>query len=193
MKRREFITLLGGSAAWLLAARAQQPSKLPTIGLLGAGTRSGWTDWVAAFVQRLQELGWIEGRTVAMEVRWAEGRSERYIEIAAEFVRLKVDVIVTVGKRSRRCKAGHIGHPRGLRGGCGPTWDRFGRESGATGRQHHRPVDAVSGSCCQATGITTRSSTRSPPVGGHGQCQLSRSRTGDRRGLGSGPHARRRR
>jgi len=67
--RRAFITLLGGAAAWPLAARAQQSSKLPTIGLLGAGTRSGWTDWVAAFVQRLQELGWIEGRTVAMEVR----------------------------------------------------------------------------------------------------------------------------
>ena len=97
MKRREFITLLGGSAAWPLAARAQQPSKLPTIGLLGAGTRSGWADWVAAFVQRLRELGWIEGRTVAIEYRWAEGRPERYIEIAAEFVRLKVDVIVTVG------------------------------------------------------------------------------------------------
>jgi ABC-type uncharacterized transport system substrate-binding protein len=97
MKRREFITLLGGAAAWPLAARAQQPSKLPTIGLLGAGTRSGWADWVAAFVQRLRELGWIEGRTVAIEVRWAEGRPERYIEIAAEFVRLKVDVIVTVG------------------------------------------------------------------------------------------------
>jgi putative ABC transport system substrate-binding protein len=73
MRRRTFITLLGGAAAWPFAVRAQQPSKLPTIGLLGAGTRSGWTDWVAAFVQRLQELGWIEGRTVAMEVRWAEG------------------------------------------------------------------------------------------------------------------------
>jgi putative ABC transport system substrate-binding protein len=96
--RRDFITLLGSVAAvWPLAARAQQPSKLPTIGLLGAGTRSGWADWVAAFVQRLQELGWIEGRTVAMEVRWAEGRPERYIEISADFVRLKVDVIVTVG------------------------------------------------------------------------------------------------
>ena len=98
MRRREFITIIGGAAAALpLAARAQQASKLPTIGLLGAGTRSGWADWVAAFVQRLRELGWIEGRTVAMEVRWAEGRPERYIEIAAEFVRLKVDVIVTVG------------------------------------------------------------------------------------------------
>src|SRR5215472_15828334 len=97
MKRRDFITLLGAAAAWPLAVRAQQTSKLPTIGFLGAGTRSGWTDWLAAFVQRLQELGWIEGRTVAIEVRWAEGRPERYTEIATEFVGLKVDVIVTVG------------------------------------------------------------------------------------------------
>ena len=98
MKRRTFVTLLGGAAAmWPLAARAQQTSKLPTIGFLGAGTRSGWSDWLAAFVQRLRELGWTEVHTVAMEVRWAEGRPERYTEIAAEFVRLKVDVIVTVG------------------------------------------------------------------------------------------------
>ena len=98
MKRREFITLLGGAAAaWPLAARAQQPGKLPTIGFLGAATASSWSQWVAAFVQRLRELGWIEGRTVAIEYRWAEGRSERFAEIAAEFVRLKVDVIVTAG------------------------------------------------------------------------------------------------
>jgi ABC-type uncharacterized transport system substrate-binding protein len=96
--RREFITLLGGAAAACpLRAGAQQPLKLPTIGVLGAGTPSGWAHWVAAFVQRLRELGWVEGRTVAMEVRWAEGRPERYTEIAAEFVRLRVDVIVTVG------------------------------------------------------------------------------------------------
>jgi putative ABC transport system substrate-binding protein len=97
MKRREFITLLGGVAAWPLAARAQQPVKPPTIGFLGASTPSGWSHWVTAFERRLRELGWIEGRTVAIEYRWAEGRSERYDEIAAEFVRLKVDVIVTVG------------------------------------------------------------------------------------------------
>src|SRR5436190_2039065 len=96
MRRREFITLLGGSAVWPLAARAQ-PVKLPTIGFLGAGTPSGWNRWVAAFVQRLRELGWIEGRTVAIEIRWAEGRPERYTEIATEFVRLKVDVIVLSG------------------------------------------------------------------------------------------------
>jgi ABC-type uncharacterized transport system substrate-binding protein len=96
MKRRQFITLLGGAAvAWPLAARAQQPGKLPTIGFLGTGTSSSQGQWVAAFVQRLRELGWIEGQTVAIEYRWAEGRTERAAEIAAEFVRHKVDVIVT--------------------------------------------------------------------------------------------------
>src|SRR5262245_41015600 len=101
MNRREFITLLGGAAAWPLTARAQQQAgKLPTIGLLGANTPSAASQWVAAFVQRLRELDWIEGRTVAIEYRWAEGRSERFAEIAAEFVRLKVDVIVTWGTAS---------------------------------------------------------------------------------------------
>jgi putative ABC transport system substrate-binding protein len=96
MQRREFITLVGGAAAWPLAARAQ-PAKLPTIGFLGASTPAAWSEWTAAFVQRLHELGWAEGRNIAIEYRWAEGRSERFTEIAAEFVRLKVDVIVTVG------------------------------------------------------------------------------------------------
>jgi ABC-type uncharacterized transport system substrate-binding protein len=95
--RREFITLLGSAAAWPLAARAQQAGKLPTIGYLGGATPSAMGQLLAAFVQRLRELGWIEGRTVAFEVRWAEGRPERFAEIATEFVRLKVDVIVTSG------------------------------------------------------------------------------------------------
>ena len=98
MRRREFITLLGSAAAaWPLATRAQQAGKLPTIGFLGSSSASGWSPWTAAFVQRLNELGWVEGRTVAIEYRWADGRSERFAEIAAEFVRLKVDVIVTSG------------------------------------------------------------------------------------------------
>src|SRR5262249_53364620 len=84
----------GGCAAWPLAARAQQAGKLPTIGFLVSGTPSSHSQWVA-FVRRLQELGWIEGRTVAIEYRWAEGRTERAAEIAAEFVQRKVDVIVT--------------------------------------------------------------------------------------------------
>ena len=96
MRRREFITLLGGAVAWPLAARAQQ-AKLPTIGFLGPTTPSAQAQWVAAFLQRLRELGWIEGRTFAIEYRWAEGRAERFADIATEFARLKVDVIVTYG------------------------------------------------------------------------------------------------
>jgi len=95
MKRRDFVTLLGGAAAWPLVAHAQQPAKLPTIGYLGSSTPSIDSQWIAAFVQRLRELGWVDGRNVAIEYRWAEGRVERYDEIAAEFVRLKVDVILT--------------------------------------------------------------------------------------------------
>jgi len=98
MRRREFITMLGGAAsAWPLSARAQQGAKLPTIGVLGVATASAWGPWVAAFAERLRDLGWIEGRTVAIEYRWTEGHSERFAEIAAELVRLKVDVIVTAG------------------------------------------------------------------------------------------------
>src|SRR5262245_27796931 len=97
MNRREFITLLGSAAAvWPLAARSQQPGKLPTIGFLGQSTRSATSEWTTAFVQRLRELGWIDGRNVAIEYRWGEGRDELFAQIAAEFVRLKVDVIVTV-------------------------------------------------------------------------------------------------
>jgi len=96
MRRREIITFLGAAATWPLAARAQQAGKLPTIGFLGADA-SAFAPWTAAFVTRLGELGWIEGKTVAIEYRWSQGRSERYSEIAAEFVSRKVDVIVTVG------------------------------------------------------------------------------------------------
>jgi putative ABC transport system substrate-binding protein len=96
MRRRDFIKGIVGSATpWPLAARAQQQGKLPTIGFLGSATPSSMSQWTAAFVQRLRELGWIEGRTVAIEYRWAEGSNERASESAAEFVRRNVDVIVT--------------------------------------------------------------------------------------------------
>jgi putative tryptophan/tyrosine transport system substrate-binding protein len=98
MRRRDFITLLGGaSVGWPLSARAQQSDSRPTIGFLGTATASAWRPYVAAFEQRLRELGWVDGRTVAIEYRWAEGRSERFGGFAAEFVRLKVDVILTSG------------------------------------------------------------------------------------------------
>jgi putative ABC transport system substrate-binding protein len=97
MRRRELIKLFGGVAVWPLAAHAQQPRKLPTIGFLGATTPSVWSPFVDAFLQRLRELGWVDGSTVAIDYRWAQGRDERYAEFAAEFVRRKVDVIVTAG------------------------------------------------------------------------------------------------
>src|SRR4029434_7042543 len=95
MRRREFITLVWGGAAWPFAAHAQQRGRLPTIGYLGANTQSAMSQWTAAFVERLRELGWVEGRNLAIEYRWAEGRPDRAPEIIAEFVRLKVHVIDT--------------------------------------------------------------------------------------------------
>jgi ABC-type uncharacterized transport system substrate-binding protein len=94
IRRREFIAALGSVAAWPFAARAQQ-AKLPTIGLLGGATPAAQAQWTAAFVERLRELGWIEGQTVVIEYRWVEGRFQRSPAIIAEFVRLNADVIVT--------------------------------------------------------------------------------------------------
>ena len=97
LRRRRFITLLGGAAAWPLAARAQRPRKLPIIGILGGATEATWSTWLPVLTRRLAELGWIEGRTVRIEYRWAAGSPERAAEQTAEFVRLNVDVIVTAG------------------------------------------------------------------------------------------------
>jgi putative tryptophan/tyrosine transport system substrate-binding protein len=97
MRRREFITLFGGAVVWPLSARAQQPGKQPIIGYMGQGTPAAETKWVAAFVGRLRELSWIEGRTVVIEYRWTEGRSDLAADIAGEFARRKVDIIVTSG------------------------------------------------------------------------------------------------
>jgi putative ABC transport system substrate-binding protein len=97
VRRREFIFTLGGAAvAWPLAARAQQPA-LPVVGFLGPNTRSAANEWISAFELRLRELGWIDGQTITIDCRWVEGRTERFAEIAAEFARLKVKVIVTSG------------------------------------------------------------------------------------------------
>src|SRR5262245_55114390 len=95
MKRREFITLVGGAATWPLAVRAQQSPKVPIIGFLGTTTASAQAPRVTAFAQRLRQLGWSDGQTVVIEYRWAEGRYERFVEIVAEFIRLKADIIVT--------------------------------------------------------------------------------------------------
>jgi putative tryptophan/tyrosine transport system substrate-binding protein len=98
MRRREFIALLSSSAvAWPLAARAQRAGSLPRIGFLGASTPSATGPLLAAFVQRLRELGWHDGQSVVIEYRSAEGRADRIREIAAEFAGRKVDVIITHG------------------------------------------------------------------------------------------------
>jgi putative tryptophan/tyrosine transport system substrate-binding protein len=96
MRRRDFVKSIAASAAtWPLAARAQT-GKLPTIGFLGSDAPS-WTSWTAAFAERLRQLGWIDGRTIVIEYRWSEGRPERVAEVAGEFARQKVDVIITYG------------------------------------------------------------------------------------------------
>ena len=95
MKRREFITLLGGAAVWPITALAQEPGKLRIIGYMGSTTPSAQSPWTTPFLRRLRELGWIEGRNFAIEYRWGEARNDSFAEIAADFVRLKVDVIVT--------------------------------------------------------------------------------------------------
>jgi hypothetical protein len=119
-------------------ARAQQPTgKPPIIGYIGGGGRTSQQAWLDAFMQRLRERGWIEGHTVTIEVRWGEGRPERYAEIAAEFVRLNVDVILAGG--SGRGQAGDIDHPDRLPHGGRPRRQQAGRFAGATGwqRQMH--------------------------------------------------------
>jgi putative tryptophan/tyrosine transport system substrate-binding protein len=103
MRRREFIAFFGGTAiAWPLAAHAQQQTKIPTIGFLGPTAPEAWTEWTKAFVDRLAELGWVDGRTVNIAFRWGNGQTERFGELAAELVNLKVDLILTSGSATRQ-------------------------------------------------------------------------------------------
>ena len=121
IRRREFIAGLAGVAAWPEVALAQQ-MRLPTIGLLGGATASSQAKWTAAFVERLRELGWVEGQTVAIVYRWVEGRFERSPAIIAEFVRLKVDVIVTHATPNVGRQASDIGDSYRVPLGGGPGW-----------------------------------------------------------------------
>ena len=135
MRRRDFISLVGGAAAWPLAARAQQPGKLPAIGYLGATTPSVDRPRVAAFVKRLGELGWVMDSSVRIELRWAEGRAERAREIAAEFVQLKVDVIMTAGSVDvLAAKQATASIPIVFAAAGVPRWFRLSRKSVTAGR-----------------------------------------------------------
>src|SRR5262245_16927766 len=97
MRRREFIGLIGAATACLVPARAQQPAKIPTIGFLSPNSSVAAEIWTTAFVQRLHDLGWDEGRTIRIEYRWEDGQTEPTVEFVDELVRLKVDVLVTHG------------------------------------------------------------------------------------------------
>jgi putative tryptophan/tyrosine transport system substrate-binding protein len=105
MRRREFLRWLSGAAgAWPFATHAQQPGRIPTIGFFGPASAESWAPWTKAFVDRLAELGWIDGRTVNVVFRWANGHGDRFNEIAAELVKLKVDLIVTSGSTTLQTK-----------------------------------------------------------------------------------------
>ena len=143
MRRREFIALLSGAAVGLpRAGHTQQAGNLPLIGFLGAGSPASWHRDVDAFDHRLRELGWIDGRTVTVEYRWAEGHSERYAAIAAEFVRQKVDVIVTSGSAVPAAKQQTTTIPIVFAVAADPIrrgWSKFR----SSGRQRHRLVCSI--------------------------------------------------
>jgi hypothetical protein len=177
MRRRDFISIFGSAVAWPLAVRAQQAGKPPTIGFLGANNATFERASTDAFVQRLRELGWIENRTVAIEYRWAEGRDERFAEIAAEFIQLKVDVILTYATPSSiAAKKATAVIPIVF---WRPSRHGAGRFTSATGRQHHRPVDPANRSCQQAPRNVARDSPRSPNSGGLSQYRQPKLRPGN--------------
>jgi len=177
MKRREFITLLGGAAAaWPLAARAQQT--LPTTEFSSPTTTSAESQGVAAFVQRLRAVGWIEGRAVALKVRWAEARRERAAEIVAEFVRQKADVIVCRGTASvLAAKRATSVIPIVFAGGD-PVGTGLVVSLARAGGNVTGPIAPAERSCWQTTRTLARRCPCSSPVGNFGQRRQSRHPAG---------------
>ena len=185
--RRKFLaTLGGGAAAWPLAARAQQTEKLPTVGFLGATTPSSQRQWTDAFLQRLRELGWTEGRNLAIEYRWAEGRlaiSRASSGVGPPEGRCHCHAL---SRTSARSKARNSSHTNRLPGGGGPGGQRLGRKSVATGRQHHWPIAPVDRSCWQAPRTVPRGSAWCSPTRDRGEYRCSCLHVGNARGTDSG-------
>ena len=191
MRRRDFIRGIAGSAvASPLRVRAQQP-KLPTVGFLGSGAPATQGLSSSAFAQRLRELGWIEGRTFAIEYRWTEGRSERYAEIRSRVRSAQGRCHFHDGNPgSHSRKTGDICHPDRLCGGGEPSRQRPGRESGATGRQRHRLVKPERRCRFEATRTLARGHPIAPPIGGPGQYGQFRRCAGTGRDSSGGSRAR---
>jgi putative tryptophan/tyrosine transport system substrate-binding protein len=147
MKRREVITLIGAIVVgWPLAARAEQSTKVATIGLLDPNSATLEGPRVKALVQRLGELGWVEGRNIAIEYRYAEGRNEHLADVASEFVRLKVDVIVTSATPpTLAAKKSDVVNSDCVRCGRRSDWRRVGSVAFAPRRKHHRSVATAVG------------------------------------------------
>ena len=191
MRRRDFIA--GGSAAVVLSApaRAEQSTKRPTIGFLGAASPELAGPWVAAFVKRLGELGWTEGRNVAIEYHWAEARTERYSEIATELANRKVDVIVTWASAPvLAAKRATTTIPIVFGRANGPGWCRGRCEPRAAWRQRHRHVDPADRYGGQTYRVVARGATQACPARGHGEFQCPGRDDRNARGRNDGTHAR---
>ena len=192
LQRRDFITLLGAAAvSWPVTGRAEQPVKLATMGYMGPNTPCVDGDPLPAFVKRLSKLGWIEGRTVAIEYRWAEGRSEHLAEIAAEFVQRKVDVIVTAGTPPAAAAKqatstipivfATVGDPVGT--GIVASLARPGGNVTGLSLQQTESAD-------KRLELLREDHPRSAAFGDHGQRRQSLGRVGYARGRGNCPHHR---
>jgi putative ABC transport system substrate-binding protein len=188
MRRRDFINAVAGAVTvWPLTVHAQQAGKLPTIGYLGADP-SAFSPWTNAFVARLRELGWIENRTIAIEYGWSEGRTERYAEIADEFVRAKVDVIVTVGSAVPTVRQATTTIPIVFAVGIDPVGSGLVASLAKPGG--HRTIAASGQSRRQAHRTFARACARVAPLGDHFQCRQCPAGAGDGRDQGRCTNAR---